>query len=418
MELFFNGFAMASGIQEENHYEVRSYYDLRLEYVLPLAEEIRGEEGFFRSEIMEKYGGCNANAFYGLKGIGSFHSAGNMRVQNFLFRVGNQFRHGTSQSDGLSPVGDSLLGVRYRITNSEYWEGYEVKSISTARWSEQSPIKLYLQENKNALSLGYLVDEAGTTLGCTFEEDVFENQNQILRAMGVKEPEVFRKLAVQSEKGESGKTVTFTALSDNPVYCYLLANREWAVFDETSGEWVRASEQMDMYLRSKMRQEKGQIAHKSAQYLGSFNGGEELTLEVEEDNIAVDDIYVYELDREKYEAAMSELAEGEFHIASIKGGHITGTVTAKQGQMLFLTLPTDSGYTVKVDGKKSAYVTVLDTFLGVSLEEGEHQIEISYIPPGLREGIIAGLIAIVLAAVYFGKREGTAFSNFLPISRL
>lgn len=404
VELFFNGFAIASGIHEKNHYMVRGYYDLLLEYALPLAEEIREEEGFSRAEIIEQYGGINANIFYGFRGIRSFNSASNEQIQNFLFAVGNQLRYAVSTSAGMSPVGDSLLGVRYRITNREYCDGYEIKSISTGRWGEESVIRLYLQENKNALSLGYLVEEASIMQGFPFEDNVFENQNQILRAMGVKEPEVFRKLAVQSEKGESGKIVTFTPLSDNPVYCYLLANREWAVFDEMSGEWVRASEQMDMYLKGEIWQQKGQIAHKNAQYLANFNKGEQLTLEVEEDNIDVEDIYVYELDRERYEAAMRELKEGELQITSLKGGHIKGSVTAKEGQMLFLTLPTDSGYTVKVDGKVSPYVTVLDTFLGVSLTEGEHQIEINYIPPGLKGGIIAGAIALVLAAVYFSHR--------------
>lgn len=404
VELFFNGFAIVSGIHEQNHYEVRSYYDLLLEYALPLTEEIREEESFSRAEVIEQYGGINANVFYGLRGIRCFHSASNEQLQNFLFAIGNQLRYAVSTSAGMSPVGDSLLGVRYRITNREYLDGYEIKSISTARWGEESPIRLYLQENKNALSLGYLVDEEGITQGFHFADNVFENQNQILRAMGVKEPEIFRKLYVQSEKGESGKTVTFTTLSDNPIYCYLLASREWAVFDETSGEWIKASEQMDMYLRGERLQGTGKIAHKNTKYLGSFNKGEQLTLEVEEDNIDVEDIYVYELDHERYEAAMRELKEGELQITSLKGGHIKGSVTAKEGQMLFLTLPTDGGYRVKVDGEVSSCVTVLDTFLGVSLTEGEHQIEINYIPSGLKGGILAGLVTLMLAAIYFLHR--------------
>lgn len=407
VELFFNGSAIVNGIHRQNHYVTRGNYDWQQEYALPLAEEIKGEEDFFRAEITEQYGGINANIFYGFKGVRSFNSASNEQLQNFLFAVGNQLRYAVSTSAGMSPVGDSLLGVRYRITNSEYCDGYEIKSISTGCWGEESPIRLYLQENKNALSLGYLVEEAGIMQGVRFEDNVFENQNQILRAMGVKEPEVFRKLAVQSERGESGKNVTFTPISDNPVYCYLLAEREWAVFDETSGEWVKASEQMDLYLRGETQQGKGQIAHKNTKYLGSFKKGERLTLGVEEDNIAVDDIYVYELDREKYDAAMCELKEGELQITSLEGGHIKGRVTAKEGQMLFLTLPADSGYHVKVDGEDSAYMTVFDTFLGVSLGEGEHQIEINYIPPRLREGIAAGLIAFVLAAAYFGKGKKT-----------
>ncbi|MCM1185510.1 MAG: YfhO family protein [Lachnospira sp.] len=407
VELFFNGSAMVNGIHEQNHYVVRSSYDWQMEYALPLTEEVRGEEGFARAEIIEQYGNSDANALYGLRGIRSFHSAGNRRVQNFLFAVGSQFRHGMSPDDGLSPVGDSLLGVKYRITDRGFCDGYEVKSISTGHWGADNPIRLYLQENKNALSLGYPADEAGIRKGCIFGDNVFENQNRILQAMGVEEPEVFKKVSVQSETGESGKTITFTALSQNPVYCYLLADREWAVFDGDLGEWVRAGERMDMHLMGENLRANGQIAHKTSQYLGTFPKGERITLEVEEDNISVNDIYIYELDTEKYEKAMKELKEGEFRIVSLKGGHIRGSVTAREGQMLFLTLPADSGYQVKVDGKDSAYMTVFDTFLGIPLGEGEHWIEITYIPPCLREGITAGLLAFVLAGVYFGKRKLT-----------
>ncbi len=398
VELFLNGTAIIGGIHENNHYEARSLYDLRMEYVLPLVEEIREEEGFFRAEVAEKYGGYSGNVLYGLRGIRCFHSAANVKVQNFLFAMGCQFGHGVAQSSGLSPVGNSLLGMRYHITDQEYQDGY------TEYLGQQNHSGFYLQENKNALSLGYLVDEKSMLQGCTFGENVFENQNQLLKAMGVKEPEVFQKLIGQPTGEKGGKTTAFTILSDNSVYCYLLASREWAVFDEAAQKWKRSAEDVNVCLRGDTWETEKEMPRKSAEYLGSFHKGEQLTLEVENEDVTVESIYVYELDREKYEAAIRQLKEGEMQITSLKGGNITGTVAAEQGQMLVLTLPADNGYRVKVDGKESDYVTVLDTFLGVLLTEGEHQIEIHYIPPGLKEGIAGGLITLVIAAVYFSHK--------------
>lgn len=398
VELFFNGTAIIGGIQENNHYEVRSLYDLRMGYVLPLVEEIRGEDGFFRAEVTEKYGGYSANILYGLKGIRTFHSAANEKVQNFLFAVGCQFGHGSAPSSGLSPLGDSLLGVKYHITDQKYRDGYE-------EIEEKSCPGFYLQENKNALSLGYLVDEKSMLQGCVFGEDVFENQNQILKAMGVEEPEVFQKLIGGAVQKKDGKAASFTILSDNSVYCYLLASRKWVVFDEATQEWDKIPEDVNVCLRGDFGEARMEWPRKSAKYMGNFKKGELLTLKVEDEDVTVEGIYAYELDREKYEAAMRKLKEGEFQITSLKGGHITGTVTAKQGQMLLLTIPADSGYHVKIDGKKSAYAEVLDTFLGVPLTEGEHQIEIDYIPPGLWEGIVIGLAAFVFAVVYYRRTK-------------
>ncbi len=219
VELFFNGVAMASGMHKELVYTPRKNHELVMDYTLPLVKEIREEEGFCRAEVMTNYMWHNEPVFYGIRGINCFHSVVNEGIRVFLYIMGSPFLYGRSTGEGLSPVGDSLLGVRYRITAQESLEGYEIKSISQGHWGEEVPLRLYLQENKNALSLGYLVDGESILQKHTFGQDVFENQNRILQAMGVKESEVFQKLNVQIEDKENQKNVIFSPLSDTPGYC-------------------------------------------------------------------------------------------------------------------------------------------------------------------------------------------------------
>ncbi|MCM1325493.1 MAG: YfhO family protein, partial [Bacteroidales bacterium] len=401
IELFFNGAAMINGIHKEKFYQPRFNYDLVMDYVLPLTEEIREEDGFFRSEVMMRYLDYNEPTFYGLRGISSFHSASNRDVRMFLFIMGNVLIHPVADGGGMSPVGDSLLGVKYRITQDKFLDGYELKDISKGQLGSEFPWEIYLQENKNVLSLGYMVNRESILEGCEVGTDVFENQNLILKAMGVKEPEVFRKLDIEISEEQDNKNLKFTTLSDNPVYCYLWGSKELMQYSEENGEW----EELEAEINTRLNEEEERnIVIDSTTYLGSFEKGTQLSMELDMEggDITLYDAYVYELDKEKYEAAMSELREGEFQITSINGGQIKGMAKAEEGQMLFLPLVTDGGWQITVDGETSPYAVVLGMFLGVPLTEGEHQIEINYMPFGLKEGIAGGIVAFALVLLYFG----------------
>ena len=70
-----------------------------------------------------------------------------------------------------------------------------------------------------------------------------------------------------------------------------------------------------------------------------------------------------------------------------QGNHISGKIKLQKSGILLTTLAYDEGYTVYVDGVKTDYQKLLDTFIGVKLDAGEHKIEIVYMPPGLMVGI-------------------------------
>ena len=75
------------------------------------------------------------------------------------------------------------------------------------------------------------------------------------------------------------------------------------------------------------------------------------------------------------------------------------------------TIPFDEGWTVQVDGERQDTEKILDAFIGVELEQGEHEISMTYQPKGLTEGrrISAGcLVALVLvetASWFWRKRK-------------
>ncbi len=75
---------------------------------------------------------------------------------------------------------------------------------------------------------------------------------------------------------------------------------------------------------------------------------------------------------------------------------ISGTINADTEQTIFLSIPFDAGWTLKIDGKEA---TLSHAFLGFSafqVDAGEHSIELSYLPPGFALGFALTLFALLL----------------------
>ena len=60
-----------------------------------------------------------------------------------------------------------------------------------------------------------------------------------------------------------------------------------------------------------------------------------------------------------------------------------------------------------VDGQERQPQELFGAFLGIELEPGSHVIECSYLPEGLREGMIISLLcaAVLAAAVFISQRR-------------
>ncbi len=79
---------------------------------------------------------------------------------------------------------------------------------------------------------------------------------------------------------------------------------------------------------------------------------------------------------------------------SIEGkAKISGTDTGRN--LLFLSIPYDKGWKLKVDGESRKAEAIGEAFLGVELEPGEHDISLIYTPPGYQLGLLLSLLSIV-----------------------
>ena len=106
-------------------------------------------------------------------------------------------------------------------------------------------------------------------------------------------------------------------------------------------------------------------------------------------------------DEDIYEEAVSILAENGMNVKEMKGNVFKGEIETGKDGLLLLTVPYDKGWKITVDGKKASPKVVLDTFIGLKLDKGIHQVEMTYSPPGFIAGVLISLISMYIAVGYF-----------------
>jgi hypothetical protein len=102
-----------------------------------------------------------------------------------------------------------------------------------------------------------------------------------------------------------------------------------------------------------------------------------------------------------YSKAVSELKKDTVRISSFNPNKITGTIQSSKPELLFFSIPHDNGWHLKVDGIKANSLLVNIGFIGVLLNKGPHTIELNYIPPLMKEGMVVSVIALAVYLFLF-----------------
>ena len=99
------------------------------------------------------------------------------------------------------------------------------------------------------------------------------------------------------------------------------------------------------------------------------------------------------------------LAAHPYALESFTSSRLNGVIDVPEDRTrLLLTIPADEGWTILVDGKKTAPDAAFGALLSVSLTPGQHRIALRYVPPGFAAGtaVTAGTI-LLLAALFLGR---------------
>lgn len=459
-EVFLNGLWSMNALDDDVVYTHYSYYNNFLSKTRPLVESVQSKDtGFYR---MEKtyFRKVNDNMGLGMKGLSGSTSTLHQETIRFLDKMGYASVSHWSQYEGGTPVNDSLLGIRYLLSDDDlYADYYEV--------FDSDPVNGYVAyRNPYALSIAYGVSDdlmefplgylGNTTVTETKKKDEkaskvgdavasvkaflnrlldidetvrrdeytdlydspFERLNAILTAMLGEEETVQAFVAIPVEKTETsnlaspyyadghtcfGKTkadadASFTYTLQMPV------DGELYFYQPT--RYPRETELKLSNLSQEMADDAGFFGGSDTTRitsLGKQTAGEtlKLTMTLQEKNlyfITGKECFYY-LDWDVFRSAIERLAADQFRIADYTESSFRGTIhTSTDNEWIMTTIAFDKGWKITVDGKPVEIQKALGALVAFQIDgaAGEHTIEMIYRPNTLILGWIITCSSLLL----------------------
>lgn len=106
----------------------------------------------------------------------------------------------------------------------------------------------------------------------------------------------------------------------------------------------------------------------------------------------------------------SIVAERRKHVCSSFSGNtrgFTATVSMSKRNLLFFSVLSDDGFTATVDGAPATIYPVNLNLSAIMVDQGRHEIEFKYFPPGLRVGLLLSFAGLVLTIIVFFAEKTT-----------
>ena len=143
--------------------------------------------------------------------------------------------------------------------------------------------------------------------------------------------------------------------------------------------------------------------------LGYFNAGDEIALEVRlaDDKlwmICDSESYFWYVDYNAMNEAFTALEDASLFVEEYSNQYIKGTINLPKGQeLVFTSIPYDSGWHAYVDGKEVKTTEVLESMLAFETTAGFHEITLRYFPTAYKLGIaltVIGFSAFAVVVLY------------------
>jgi len=467
IEMILNGVWNIGALDDDIGYAAYSDYNGYLNGVRPIVESVQtSDPSFYR---MEKSSSTkiNDNMALNIRGITGSTSTLNTETLAFLSKMGYHSRVHTSRYLNGNPVSDSLLGIRYVISEQPRYADYYAEYLQDA----QNGYSAYY--NRYALSLAYGVDDAVLEFPLGFakneplpdspEEDqktpapalISDLKNTVNGWLGIEETVTsatyvdlyhspFERLnrIVTAMLGEKETVRLFVpidhknpSLSQNlseqtvaPHYEYIKSNaKESATLTYTLQ--VPEDAELFFYMPSeKPREVLLSLAKNGTEYtVGSFAGKEsngivslgkhtagdivQITVRLKEDRVCplIGENYFYYLNRAVFEDSMSRLSQDQYKITAYTESSFSGTFTAsRERELVMTTIPYDNGWKITVDGREIQPIKALGSVVAFYIdgEAGQtHTVDLVYSPNTLWIGLTVSLISIGLLSALILLRK-------------
>ncbi|PGQ13263.1 YfhO family protein [Bacillus cereus] len=112
-----------------------------------------------------------------------------------------------------------------------------------------------------------------------------------------------------------------------------------------------------------------------------------------------------------YESVQKEtkkLTENRLENIYYKNNYLKGDINSNKDGLLHLSVPYSKGWTIKVDGKETEFTKANSAFIGVPITKGAHIIEMTYVTPYFKLGMIISIVSLIIcvALLVFTNQKG------------
>lgn len=428
VEVFLSGLSDMNSLDSDVTYSKYSRYNNFLKTFRPISDMIQeNDDGFYRTE-KTYHRKTNDNYALKFKGLSCSTSTLNRKTIDFLADIGYASKSHWSKYVGGNPVSDSLLGIKYLVTDKDKtaYYGEPIYPNELFEYNEKLEVvshpDVYLNEFAMSLAFGvsddweYLNIKEGfdtpmdrlnaiitAMLGETETVEVFKTavQNGDPETVGIKSSTIAGHYKYEVEGGakESTLTYSYTVPKDTELYFYYPSDypREVSLklngvgkggFDGGSDTTYRCIASLGTSAKEEVKLE-----------VTIKNSSNNLYVKQRNDTKTFDS-YIYYIDWALFTDVMARLQAGpQFEIDhDYTEDHLTGTITTTAAdQLIFTSVAFDEGWHVLVDGKEVETFMTADALLTFRIEgAGEHTLEMKYMPAPIRLGIIVSVLSLLI----------------------
>ena len=416
-----------------NIYISQNYVKQYIEDLSPIVEDIKKDnDNFYRTE-MTFNNTLNDSMLLNFNGLTHSSSTNEKNTMNIVDSLGYKTASTCEiYNQGSTIPVDSILGIRKLISvkNPEIYSCYD--HLENQYYNVIKDYEDYVvYENPYALPIAFMVNDSLKTLQQDNIDNLFDYTGSIFDLMVNEETNLYNKLEVTdiklnnveavAELGENLYTkidaekdasidITIKSQDSNPVYLFLKSNIYEDAIDNNIKGTIRGRA---VEVISNGGAEYAQFTGLgyNIQFIGNYNEGEEIkvTIKLAGDTTTIKEIQVYSCNMDNFEGVYKNLSLNTIENTDYKDGYVKGDVTVTADKtLLYTSIPYDEGWILKVDGKDCEYIKILNGFIGVELEEGQHNIEFKYKLPGFKVGLsisIISLIALGCIGIYNYKKK-------------
>ena len=421
-----------------------------IDEALRLAEKLAEEDAesfgsFVRMEYLPRTS-CVDTSLHHYSGLTTFASSNPYETIRFMGELGYAINGVNSYLyHGFVAATDSLFALRYVVLEKSITTHAQLKqvgSVSVPNPKTGEDYHLYVYRNELALPLGFMTSSGiKNYVGSKYAP--FTSQQNLYESMTGLTDELYEPITFTSltegatVRGSSlhlpgtADTVYFTGDIEEQgqhfafVDCRAADSIVVTVYEPTLDEDGNVMYDADGNVIEKVKRSWGVTTHEPYVIdMGTLKPGMRVEITMDSERSASGNLYVQRLVPEALQAHLAELSDGGMMVTEQKGDRIKGTVTAKENGVLFLSIPYDKGWKVKVDGQEVQTFPISDNaeteyddegnevtvggddgaLLGVELAAGSHDVELSFHAPGQILGLLISIGSLLLLLVPMALR--------------